>query len=70
MESPAPLENAIPILTNYADYKKAREINAKIVNLCKEMEKHLAAVSLRLTGEGDSVAIGAAIMPLQALFLA
>ena len=29
----APLENAIPILTNYADYKKAQEINAKIVNL-------------------------------------
>lgn len=50
----APLENAIPILTNDADYKKAQEINAKIVNLGKEMEKHLAAASQRLKGEVGS----------------
>lgn len=50
----APLENAIPILTNDADYKKAQEINVKIVNLGKEMEKHLAAASQRLKGEVGS----------------
>lgn len=44
----APLENAIPLLSNDADYQAAQELNAQIVNAGKEMAKRLLAASERL----------------------
>jgi hypothetical protein len=46
-----PLENAIPLLSNDADYQAAQELNAQIVNAGKDMAQRLLAASQRLKDE-------------------